>query len=182
MEATDFDQRAFRNALGRFATGVTVITTVGPSDKPEGMTANSFSGLSLEPPLVQWCIGKSVPTHDIFAGADHFVINILRADHKHLSNQFATPAEDKFVGVDWRPGLGGCPIVGEPLALFECRNAAQYPAGDHTILIGAVERFEYKEGDPLLFSSGKYALAAPYADSQTADLNADKFADLMIVS
>ena len=182
MEAMVFDQREFRNALGRFATGVTVITTVGPSGKPEGMTANSFSGLSLEPPLVQWCIGKSSPTHDIFAGAEHFVINILRADHQHLSNQFATPAEDKFAGVDWRPGLGGCPIIGEPLALFECRNAAQHAGGDHTILIGAVERFEYHEGAPLLFSSGKYALTAPYPDSRTADLNADKFADLMLVS
>ena len=175
-----FDQREFRNALGRFATGVTVITTVGPGGNPEGLTANSFSGLSLEPPLVQWCIGKSAPTHDIFRDWSHFTINILRADQRQMSNQFATSAEDKFVGVDWHPGLGGCPIVGDPLAVFECTNWAQHYGGDHTILIGEVEKFTYHDGDPLLFSAGKYAHVAPYPDDAMADLETDKFADLLL--
>ncbi len=180
FEAMVFDQREFRNALGRFATGVTVITTVGANGKPEGITANSFSGLSLEPPLVQWCIGKSAPTHDIFKESHHFAVNILRADQRHLSNQFATPSVDKFVGIDWLPGLGGCPIVGDPLAAFECGNWAQNDGGDHTILIGEVLKFRYKEGEPLLFSAGKYAHVAPYPDDAMAELDTGKFADLLL--
>ena len=180
MKAMIFDQREFRNALGRFATGVTVITTVGPGGNPEGMTANSFSGLSLEPPLVQWCIGKSAPPHDIFRDCNHFTINVLRVDQRETSNQFATPAADKFVDVDWQPGLGGCPIVGDPLAVFECANWAQHEGGDHTILIGEVEKFTYQNGDPLLFSSGKYAHVAPYPDDPMADLETGNFADLLL--
>ena len=180
MKAMIFDQKEFRNALGRFATGVTVITTIGPGGNPEGMTANSFSGLSLDPPLVQWCIGKLAPTHDIFRDCNHFTINVLRADQRRMSNQFATPAEDKFVDVDWQPGLGGCPIVGDPLAIFECTNWAQHEGGDHTILIGEVEKFTYHDGDPLLFSAGKYAHAAPYPDDAMADLQTGKFADLLL--
>ncbi|MEK9725913.1 MAG: flavin reductase family protein [Rhodospirillaceae bacterium] len=174
-----FDQREFRNALGRFATGVTVITTVGPGGKPEGMTANSFGGLSLDPALVHWCIGRTAPSHDIFAGADHFAINILRADQRLLSNQFATPAEDKFAGVDWRPGLGGCLLLAGALATFECRSHCRHPGGDHTILVGAVERFAYEDGPALLFNAGNYALAAAYPDD-TAALEADKFANLLL--
>ena len=180
MKAMIFDQREFRNALGRFATGVTVITTIGPDGNPEGMTANSFSGLSLEPPLVQWCIGKSAPTHDIFRDCGHFIINILRADQRQMSNQFATPAEDKFVDVVWHPGLGGCPIVGDPLAIFECASWAQHDGGDHTILIGQVEKFTYYDGDPLLFNAGKYAHVASYPDDAMADIETGEFADLLL--
>ena len=174
------DHREFRNALGRFATGITVITTLGPDGKPEGMTANSFGALSLDPPLIHWCIGKSAPTHDIFHGSETFAINILRAGQRHLSNQFAKSTEDKFVGVNWRAGEGGAPLLDNALASFECRNEAQHDAGDHTILVGLVEKFAYADGEPLLFSGGKYAVAAVYPDDHDTPLNAEAFADLLL--
>ena len=180
IEAMVFNPREFRNALGRFTTGVTVITTVGPGGKPEGMTANSFSGLSLEPPLVQWCIGKSTPTYNIFCDCEYFTINILRAEQRHISNQFATPAADKFIGIDWQSGLGGCPIVGDPLAVFECTNWSQNDGGDHTILIGEVIKFTYQDGEPLLFNAGKYAHIASCPDDGMAKLDTNKFADLLL--
>jgi flavin reductase (DIM6/NTAB) family NADH-FMN oxidoreductase RutF len=177
---TSFDQREFRNALGRFATGIAVITTIGPGGKVEGMTANSFGALSLDPPMVHWCIGKSTLTHDIFCRSDHFAINVLRASQRHLSNNFANPAKDKFSTVNWKPGIGGVPLLENPLALFECRNSAQHDSGDHTILIGAVENFSYIDGHPLLFSAGKYAVAADYPDDQRAMVDAKEFSDLSL--
>ena len=102
-----FDARAFRNALGRFPTGITVITTLGPNDKPEGLTANSFGAVSLEPALVQWCLGKNAPSLPVFKDCTHFAINVLKEDQRDISNRFATPAEDKFAGVEWRRGLAG---------------------------------------------------------------------------
>ncbi len=98
MNNSSFDQHEFRNALGRFATGIAVVTTIGPEGKTEGMTVNSFGALSLDPPMVHWCIGKSTLTHDIFCNSNYFAINVLRASQRHLSNNFATPAKDKF----WR--------------------------------------------------------------------------------
>ena len=174
------NSREYRTALGRFAAGVTVITTVGSEGKPEGMTANSFSGLSLEPPLIHWCIGKSAPTHDTFRASEHFAVNILRADQQQISNQFATPSADKFIGIDWRPGLGGGPIIDDALAVFECSNWGQNEGGDHTILVGEVESFTYRDGDPLLFSAGKYAPVAPYPDDSLGKIETVKFADLLL--
>jgi flavin reductase (DIM6/NTAB) family NADH-FMN oxidoreductase RutF len=180
MNKPSFDQREFRNALGRFATGIAVITTIGPGGKAEGMTANSFGALSLDPPLVHWCIGKSTITHDTFCQCSHFAINVLRADQRHLSNQFATPAADKFSAVEWKSGIGGVPLILNPLALFECRNKAQHECGDHTILVGAVEKFSYGEGHPLLFSAGKYAITADYPEDQQSKINAKEFSDLSL--
>ncbi len=174
------DPREFRNALGRFATGITVITTVSSEGKIEGMTANSFGALSLDPALVHWCIGKSAPTHDAFKNSKFFAINVLRASQRHLSNNFATPQEDKFCEVDWKPGLGGVPLLENPLAQFECRNVAQHDAGDHTILIGAVDGFSYNDGNPLLFNAGKYAVAAVYPDDHDAIFDGTEFSDLLL--
>lgn len=178
--STSVDHREFRNALGRFATGIAVITTIGPGGKPEGMTANSFGALSLDPPLIHWCIGKTAPTHGIFLACGHFAINILRASQRHLSNHFATPAEDKFAGMDWYPGTDGVPLLDDSLASFECRNEARHDAGDHTIMVGRVAKFAYNDGDPLLFSAGKYAVASNYPDDSDAPLDSQAFADLLL--
>jgi len=180
MNKFAFNQREFRNALGRFATGIAVITTIGDGGKAEGMTANSFGALSLDPPLVHWCIGKSTYSHDAFCNSSHFAINVLRADQRDLSNKFATPTTDKFSAVNWKSGIGGVPLLEDPLALFECRNEARHDAGDHTILIGAVEKFNYIDGSPLLFSAGKYAVAADYPDDKQASADAVEFSDLSL--
>ena len=150
------NEREFRNALGRFATGVTVVTTIGPGDKAEGITANSFSALSLEPPLILWCIGKTTLTHKCFTECTHFSVNVLTADQLDLSKRFAGPSDDKFAGLEWRKGIGGVPLLKGSLALFECENYQNYDGGDHTILVGKVCNFSYTEGVPLLFNAGRY--------------------------
>ena len=155
-----FDLRELRTALGRFATGVTVVTTLGTGGKTEGITANSFSSLSLEPPLILWCIGKTAPTHEIFMSCTHFAVNVLSAEQLTLSDHFATSSEDKFIGVEWRSGISGIPLLKNVLACFECQSYDQHDGGDHTILVGKVESFTHKEGEPLLFSAGKYGNAS----------------------
>ena len=180
MKDTVFDQREFRNALGRFATGITVITCMGPGGKPEGLTANSFSAVSLEPPLVLWCLAKTAPTLQVFVETSHFIINILAEDQMHLSNQFATPAEDKFDGVDWLEGLGGAPALPGTIARFECRNETQYEGGDHLIFIGAVEKFSVSDGAPILFAGGQYGRVAKFPEGRDANAAAQEFEDLLI--
>ncbi len=150
------NQREFRNALGRFATGVTVITTLGPGGKAEGITANSFTALSLEPPLILWCIAKSTPAHKFFTACTYFSVNVLKADQLDLCSRFAGPSDNKFEGVEWRKGGGGVPLLKDSLAFFECENYEFHDGGDHTILVGKVYNFSYTEGAPLLFNAGKY--------------------------
>ncbi len=157
------EARRLRSALGRFATGITVITTRSPEGKTEGLTVNSFSSLSLDPPMVLWSLRKSSPCLTSFARSQHFAVNILTEDQGHLSRHFATPAADKFAGVDHDGGLGGCPILPESLAHFECRTDQQIEAGDHIIFIGLVERFVFRDGDPLIYSAGRYCRPAAIA-------------------
>ncbi|NQV99758.1 MAG: flavin reductase family protein [Rhodospirillales bacterium] len=180
MTGPDFDTRAFRNALGLFPTGITVITTLGPDEKPEGLTANSFGAVSLEPALVHWCLGKKAPSMPVFQACTHFAINVLKEDQRDISNKFATPAVDKFEGVDWRRGLGGSPIIASSLAVFECRHTMSYEGGDHLIFIGGVEEFTHVQGAPLLFSAGAYGVARPHPDDYHPDPDAIGFHDLML--
>lgn len=175
-----FDERDFRNALGRFATGIAVITTLARDGNPVGLTANSFSAVSLAPPLILWCLGKHATSLPAFCDCTYFAINILEAGQRDLSHRFATPAQDKFAGLDWVPGIGGIPVLRGSLARFECRNAEQYDGGDHTIFIGAVERYSHTDGDPLLFNAGKYATAAPHPDEHGKAVPSSDFADLLL--
>ena len=175
-----FDQRDFRNALGRFATGITVVTTIGPNGKPEGLTANSFSAVSLDPPLILWCLGKSAASLPAFRDSGHFAINILEVSQRALSHRFATPSKDKFAGLDWQAGLGGAPIFPGCLASFECRTAEQYDGGDHVILLGLVERYRQTDGNPLLFNAGKYGTAAAHPDDGGVAVESSDFADLLL--
>lgn len=180
MKDQPFDTRAFRNALGLFPTGITVITTMGPNDKPEGLTANSFGAVSLEPPLVQWCLGKNAPSLPVFRDGSHFTINVLKDDQRDISNNFATPKEDKFEGIDWRRGVGGAPIIARSLAVFECKNAMQYEGGDHLIFIGEVLDYTTVKGAPLLFNAGNYGVARPHPDDYHPDPTAAGFSDLLL--
>lgn len=156
MDAPRFDLRDFRTALGQFATGVTVITTLTSEGTRAGMTANSFASVSMDPPLVLWCPGKQVPSAASFERSTHFAINVLASGQHALSRQFATPSSDKFAGVAVREGLAGVPLIEGALATFECRTVARHDAGDHLIYVGEVERYEYAPDDPLVFHAGAY--------------------------
>lgn len=150
------DTRRLRSALGRFATGVTIITTRSPEGKAEGLTVNSFGSLSLDPPMVLWSLRRGAPCQPSFARSGYFAVNVLAEEQGHLSRHFATPAPNKFADVEHSSGFGGCPILPGNLAQFECRTDQQIEAGDHVIFIGRVERFHFRDGDPLIFSAGRY--------------------------
>jgi flavin reductase (DIM6/NTAB) family NADH-FMN oxidoreductase RutF len=154
------DDRHFRNALGRFVTGVTVITTRTAEGKLEGLTANSFSAVSLDPPLVLWSLRKSSTLMTTFQEATHFAVNVLGAWQAALSDHFAKRAPDKFQNVVHAPGLGGCPLLFGALATFECVKDATITSGDHVVFFGRVEHATYREGEPLIFSAGRYGTHA----------------------
>jgi flavin reductase (DIM6/NTAB) family NADH-FMN oxidoreductase RutF len=154
---TDEDKRKFRNALGHFATGVAVITTCHGGNAPIGITVNSFSSVSLDPPLVLWSLDKKSDTLAVFSAIDHFTVNILREDHQEISNRLAKQGDHSLDGLATRAGVNGCPALEQALAHFECDVYARYEAGDHIIMLGRVVHFEYSEdGRPLLYHRGGY--------------------------
>jgi len=153
------DGRKLRNALGKFATGVAVVTTLDRSDAPIGVTVNSFSSVSLDPPLVLWSLTNISPNLSIFRVAEHFVINILASDQQDVSNQFARPVEDRFANIPCTMGVGGIPVLDGTLASFECKNAKSMEGGDHTVFFGEVIDYTEADRSPLLFFSGKYGTA-----------------------
>src|ERR1700755_3671359 len=120
-DRSPIDPRDFRNALGTYATGVTIITATGADGKPYGFTCNSFASVSLNPPLVLWRLGMFSQGLTIFQNASHFTVNVLGASQQALSNKFAKSSEDKFGGVEWTPGLGNAPVIAGCVANFQCR-------------------------------------------------------------
>lgn len=151
--------RELRNALGKFATGVAVVTSLSKDGSPVGVTVNSFSSVSLDPPLVLWSLTNKSPNLSTFKESSHFVINILAHDQEHVSNQFARPVEDRFANVECSPGAFGVPVLSGTLASFECKNARTTDGGDHTIFFGEILQYEEADRSPLLFFSGKYGRA-----------------------
>ena len=151
---TPLDSSAFRSALGRFATGITIITC-SHDGQPMGITANSFASVSLDPPLVLWSPAKASRRHLAFSQATHFAIHILEAGQEALCHNFARPG-DGFKNLEWQIGAQNVPLFPGCLARFECSLYAQHDAGDHTIIIGHVDRFEKNEGTPLVYSQGAY--------------------------
>lgn len=151
-----FDKRQLRNVLGTFTTGVTIVTTRSVDGKAHGVTANSFSSVSLEPPLVLWCQGLTSRSQGAFNESEHFVVNILADDQIHVSNQFAKSQDDKFAGIDHHDGLGGAPVISGSAAHLECVKVAAYPAGDHIVFLGRVERVGHSSRRPLAFGGGRY--------------------------
>lgn len=150
------DTRELRDALGRFATGITIVTARAPDGKVAGVTANSFCSVSLDPPLVLWCLSKTAPSRAVFAHATHFAVHVLAEDQGHLSAQFCKPSRNKFAGVDVTEGLGGAPLLEGVVALFECRQENQHDGGDHVIIVGRVERYRHTDLPPLVFHTGGY--------------------------
>jgi flavin reductase (DIM6/NTAB) family NADH-FMN oxidoreductase RutF len=146
------NQRVFRNALGAFTTGVTVVSAMTP-EGPTGMTVNSFASVSLDPPLVLWSASRNSARHDLFTAADHYAIHVLGADQHQLSARF-TRGGRGFENLDWAESDNGVPIISGTLARFECRRYTLQEAGDHTVVIGRVLRAAQREGEPLCFSRG----------------------------
>jgi flavin reductase (DIM6/NTAB) family NADH-FMN oxidoreductase RutF len=157
------DKRALRNALGLFATGVAVVTTRSRSGRLAGLTANSFAAVSLEPPLVLWSLRQDAASMACFNDADHFAVNVLGVGQRALSRHFSSPQPDKFAGIAYAAGLGGCPLLIGALAHFECVIENTMPGGDHVIFLGRVLQAAYREGEPLIFANGGYWRPAPIA-------------------
>jgi flavin reductase (DIM6/NTAB) family NADH-FMN oxidoreductase RutF len=153
---SSIDPRDFRNALGTYATGVTIITAAGTDGKPYGLTCNSFASVSLNPPLVLWSLGMFSQALSTFQNASHFAVNVLGASQQALAKKFATSSEDKFAGVEWTAGLGNAALLAGSVANFQCRVVDRYYGGDHVIFLGAVEAYAYNRQEPLLFVRGGY--------------------------
>jgi 3-hydroxy-9,10-secoandrosta-1,3,5(10)-triene-9,17-dione monooxygenase reductase component len=154
-----FDAAEFRRALGSFATGVTIITTLDREGAPLGLTVNSFNSVSLNPPLVLWSLSSGSRSLDAFRNCEYWAVHILATHQEALSGRFAKSGTDKFSGVTIDEGIGGIPLLHDCTARFQCRTAFQYEGGDHIIFVGEVLDFDWTETAPLVFHAGRYAHA-----------------------
>ena len=156
------DPRAYRRALAQFPTGVTIVTARGGDGRYAGLTANSFTSVSLEPALVSWTLRRASALFQAFSAASHFAINVLAASQARLAARFAARCEDRFAGVTITQGIGGAPLIEGALARFECANVACHIAGDHGIFVGRVERYTNSPRAelPLVYCQGGYATPA----------------------
>jgi len=152
------EYRSLRDAFGQFATGVTVVTALDAQGEPIGITANSFASVSLEPPLVSWCVDRTSTRFQEFADAQYFSISVLTAEQRALSDLFAMRSWDKtvFDDVDWSAGHRGVPQLPGVSARFDCKTEHLYEGGDHLIIVGAVLDYDCDAQPPLLFSQGDY--------------------------
>ena len=162
------DPRDLRNAFGTFATGVTIVTSAYDG-QDTGLTANSFSSVSLDPPLILWSLDRKSGSLPIFEQADHFAVHVLSAGQEDLSNRFAGKGEDRFTGLEVERGGSDIPLLKDCAARFECRKAYIYEGGDHVIIVGEVVDYHHSTQPPLLFHSGKYKRAhSPQNDSENS--------------
>jgi len=152
-----FEPKELRKALGTFTTGVTIVTFAGRDGLRYGLTANSFSSVSLDPPLVLWSLDKKSSAVASFAQARGFAVHVLASNQEHLSRRFATSAADKFGELCCSRGFDDAPLLREFAARFECEIAQRHDAGDHWIVVGRVVEFQRKEAPPLVFHAGRYA-------------------------
>lgn len=164
-----FDSINFRNALGSFATGVTIVTTRDADGQDIGLTANSFNSVSLSPPMVLWSLAKTSKALDAFMTGDSFAVHILSASQQDLSNRFAKSGTDKFAGLELRRGHDEVPLLDGCTACFQCKTTFRYEGGDHVIFVGEVQSFDNNALPPLVFHSGAYKLVM---DKHAAQKNA----------
>jgi flavin reductase (DIM6/NTAB) family NADH-FMN oxidoreductase RutF len=158
----NFSPDQFRQALGMFATGVTIVTARAADGSFVGLTANSFNSVSLSPPLVLWSLSRSAGSMASFSTGSHYAINILGAEQQDLARQFASRDGDRFAGVAFSAGAGGAPLLNGAAATFECFNRSRYEEGDHVIFVGEVENCAHRTGaSPLLFHGGKFYAEHP---------------------
>jgi flavin reductase (DIM6/NTAB) family NADH-FMN oxidoreductase RutF len=151
------DPDHFRQLLGRFATGVTVLTVATPAGTPLGMTANSLASVSLQPPLISVCVDREADMHDAILRITEFVVNVLASHQEALARRFADKHEDRFEGIGYHLSPEGLILLDGALAHIECRRHTHYPGGDHTIVVGQVVGGATGEGRPLLYYRGGYA-------------------------
>lgn len=151
------DQHSFRAVLGRFSSGVTVVTTRDRRGRDHGMTVSAFSSVSLDPPLVLICIGHDASMYAVMQKATHFIVNILSEGQEALARRFAEPGPNRFAGIGYTRGKNGVAVLDEVLGQIECGVEARHEAGDHDIIIGTVEAAVANEGKPLLYYRGGYA-------------------------
>lgn len=154
------DSDSFRRACAKFATGVTVATILSPEGSPHGMTANSFTSVSCDPPLVLLCVDHRTSILPSFRSSVHFGVNVLSEDQRDLSMRFAQKGQDRFEQVPWNAGQTGVPLIDDALASFECRVTERVTAGDHDIIIGEVLWARIREGRPLVFFNSAYGSLA----------------------
>ena len=151
-----FDTQTLRGALGRYTTGVTITTCLAASGEPVGLTVNSFSSVSLDPPLVLWSLRAASPALAAFGQATHFAVNVLTEEQVELSRRFASPVHDRFAGTAWSAGLGGAPILPGCCAVFQCATERAVPLGDHVLYVGRVLALAQAPLRPLLFQGAHY--------------------------
>ena len=154
-------QMGLRSALAQFATGVAVITTATSDQVNVGLTVNSFSSVSLSPPLILWSLAKKSQNLKWFEDSRAFAVNVLTTSQVEISNRFARPVDDRFRDIDWKPGIDAVPLISGCVATFECRTRHIIDGGDHRIFIGEVVRFDSDSADPLLFLNSRYHRAIP---------------------
>jgi flavin reductase (DIM6/NTAB) family NADH-FMN oxidoreductase RutF len=165
---------AFLRACAQFATGVAVVSVLDAAHLPHGMTVNSFTSVSLDPPLVLVCIDRKARIREHLLSSNYFAINILRDNQQALSKHFARPAEDRFGSVEWYPGKTSMPLLPGVLASLECATTDRIPVGDHTLLIGEVVAAERHEGRPLLYFSSSYQNLERPAESRAGTLEPEE--------
>jgi 4-hydroxyphenylacetate 3-hydroxylase, reductase component len=156
LAAAELGPDELRLALGRFVTGVTIVTCRDEHGEAVGLTANSFNALSLDPPLVLWSLRQASSTIEAFTNASHFAVNVLAAGQVDLSRRFARPASAKFDEGEWTDGQGGAPLLAGCVAVFECRRRSHHAAGAHLLFIGEVERIGGTADTPLVYHAGHY--------------------------
>lgn len=155
--ADDRFGRALRDSLGSFATGVTVMTTCAEGGQAVGITINSFSSVSLDPPLILWSLSNRSPSLDTFRRAPHYAVNVLAEEQEWISSHFSLRCNDHFASVELIPGFAGIPLIADCLAWFECAHEAHYPGGDHLVFVGRILRFaQGRKSKPLVFHGGRY--------------------------
>ncbi len=176
---TAFDSREFRRACSQFLTGVTIVTTRDALDAPIGVTVNSFTSVSLDPPLVLVCLDKRLASYAAFRASEHVAIHVLPTDSAHVSTRFARRGADKFGGLAWRNGRANMPVLAEYLALFECTVVQHIDAGDHALLLYRVDTLDVRGADllPLGFFRGEYVevhrpMVGPAAEEQPPGVDA----------
>lgn len=160
------DVRQFRSALGNFATGVTVVTACDGSGGYVGVTASSFNSVSLTPPLILWSLDKRARSRPVFEFEPHFIVHVLSTDQLALADRFARSSASKFHDLDFKPGIGGAPLLAGCAATFQCRKTLVYEGGDHLILIGEVLEFTESGDAALLFYRGQYSVSEPHPNFQ----------------
>lgn len=180
MAMSNLDPKQFRQALGAFTTGVTIVTTCGPDGKDYGLTANSFNSVSMNPPMVLWSINRDASSAPAFTGSGHFAVHILATDQESLSNSFARSGADKFAGLSLERGPGNIPLLSGCSARFQCKTSYQYEGGDHIILVGEVLAFDRYDSAPLVFHGGRYRSLQPAAAELSKGIYGDNWLGFLL--